>query len=186
MATKFHWLMGAALIVGALVTSTPGSAQAPRPWVDPPSENGASLPKSPPPSNPSPAEVKPAAPLATPSAAKSEQDGDKQGAQQSAESIEKPAVKPAPKKAVAERKTRKPTVEANASVQSPKKRGVASNNGAPRQATRLSREERVRQGLDSGLELMTLRTIEYPDGRRVQILTRPTPGAMSELLEARR
>jgi hypothetical protein len=31
---------------------------------------------------------------------------------------------------------------------------------------------------------MTLRTIEFPDGRRVQILTRPRPEAMSELMEA--
>jgi len=28
---------------------------------------------------------------------------------------------------------------------------------------------------------MSLRTIEFPDGRRITILTKPSPGAMSEM-----
>ncbi|WP_445503626.1 hypothetical protein [Microvirga sp. G4-2] len=48
---------------------------------------------------------------------------------------------------------------------------------------RSTRAARVREGLNSGLEVMTLRTIEFPDGRRIQILTKPRPGAMSELLD---
>jgi hypothetical protein len=186
MVMKFHYLTSAALIAGALVTSSPSTAQETRPWVDPPSENGSSPSASGPSSNPSPVETKPAAPVAPPATATIDPGTDKPSAQQAAETVEKPAAKPASKKAVFERKTRKPTSEANASNRTSRKRTAASNSGPSRQSTRLSREERVRRGLDSGLELMTLRTIEYPDGRRVQILTRPSPGVMSELLEERR
>ncbi|WP_205789873.1 hypothetical protein [Microvirga makkahensis] len=50
--------------------------------------------------------------------------------------------------------------------------------------SRSARAERVREGIDAGLEVMTLRTIELPDGRRIQILTRPRPETMSELMGA--
>jgi hypothetical protein len=185
MATKFHWLAGVVLVAGGLAASSPSIAQATRPWVDPPAENGMPSSGSSPSSSPAPAEVKPATSALPPAAAKVEE-ADKPDMQQASETVDKPAAKPAPKKTVAERKARKPAVEADGSARSSKKRAVASSNGSSRQAARLTREERVRRGLDSGLELMTLRTIEYPDGRRVQILTRPSPGAMSEMLEVRR
>jgi hypothetical protein len=35
----------------------------------------------------------------------------------------------------------------------------------------------VQEAVDAGYVVMNLRTIEYPDGRRVQILTRPDPRA---------
>ena len=166
MATKFHWLTGAALVACVMATGSPGLAQAPRPWVDPPSDNGAPLP--------SPVETKPLAPVTPAAAIKPEKEPVTTQAEKSAETVGKPIAKPAPKKVVAERKLRRPTREASVSSR------------ASQQQPRMTRDERVRRGLDSGLELMTLRTIEYPDGRRVQILTRPSPSAMSELLEEQR
>jgi hypothetical protein len=184
---KFHWLTSAALVAGALVTSSPSVAQVARPWVDPPLENGTS------PSGPSQsatsnaAEPQPTTSAAPPAAAKIEQETAKPDVQQTAEPVEKPVAKPVSKKDVAERKARRPTREVGVSARSSQQRALAASSyGSARQQMRLTREERVRQGIDSGLELMTLRTIEYPDGRRVQILTRPSPGTMSELLETRR
>jgi hypothetical protein len=170
MDTKFHWLTGAALAACLTATSGPSLAQAARPWVDPPSENAASQPSA---AEPRPATpTTPAAPATPPVAAAPAKEPAKVEAKQSAEPVVRPAAKPAPKKAVVEKKVRKPTREAR----------VAPRASQPR----MTREERVRRGIDSGLELMTLRTIEYPDGRRVRILTHPDPGAMSELLEVRR
>lgn len=168
MATKLHWLQRAALVAGALATASPALSQAARPWVDPPLENGS----SPSGATPNAVETKPTSAPATPTAAKMEPE---------------PTLKPPAKKTVVEKKQRVPTREASVSSRPRQQRGVAVSSSAPlRQPMGLTREERVRQGLDSGLELMTLRTIEYPDGRRVQILTRPGPNTMSELLEARR
>jgi hypothetical protein len=169
MTTKFLWLTGAALVASVLAAGAPSLAQAPRPWVDPPSDNGASQPRA--------IDTKPVAPVipVTPSTARRpEKEPVATEVQRTAEPAEKPAAKPVLKKAVVERKVRRPTREAS----------VPSR--ASQEQLRMTREERVRRGLDSGLELMTLRTIEYPDGRRVQILTRPSPSAMSELLEAPR
>lgn len=162
MDTKFYWLTSAALFACIIATGSPSLAQAARPWVDPPSENAASQPIV--------TETRPAAPSTPPVAPVKEPAAVE--VKQTAEPIEKPVIKPMPRKAVAERRVRRPTREASVSPRS---------NQPP-----MTREERVRRGIDSGLELMTLRTIEYPDGRRVQILTRPDPSAMSELLEVRR
>lgn len=167
MNMKFHWLTGAALVTCIMAVSSPGLAQAARPWVDPPSENATSQP-----SVTETRSTPPVAPSAPPVAAAPTKEPAAVEVKRTAEPLEKPAVKPAPKKAVAEKKVRRPTREASVSPRASKQR--------------TTREDRVKRGIDSGLELMTLRTIEYPDGRRVQILTRPDPGAMSELLEVRR
>ncbi len=167
MTMKFHWVTGAALAACIMATSSPSLSQSARPWVDPPSDNSA-----PHPSVSEPRLVAPAPPSTPPDTTGSLQEPSANDPKQTAEPIQKPAAKPVPKRAVAEKKVRRPAREANVSHRASQQR--------------MTREERVRRGIDSGLELMTLRTIEYPDGRRVQILTRPDPGAMSELLEARR
>jgi hypothetical protein len=171
MATKFHWLTGATLVACVMATGSPSLAQAPRPWVDPPPDNGTSQPVA----KPSAVDTKPLASTTPAVAAKPEKEPVTAEVEKSAEKVEKSAAKKlTPKRAVAEKKLRRPTREASVSSR------------ASQQQPRVTRDERVRRGLDSGLELMTLRTIEYPDGRRVQILTRPSPGAMSELLEEQR
>jgi hypothetical protein len=167
MDMKFHWLTGAALVTCIMAAGSPSLAQAARPWVDPPSENATS--------QSSVTETRPATPVAPstpPVAAASAKEPPAVEVKRTAEPLEKPAAKPAPKKALVEKKVRRPTREASVSPRASQQR--------------MTREDRVKRGIDSGLELMTLRTIEYPDGRRVQILTRPDPGAMSELLEVRR
>ena len=167
MIMKFHWLTGTALFACIMATGSPSVAQAARPWVDPPSENATS--------QPSLTETRPATPAVPetpPAATGSIKEPAAVEIKKVAEPVEKPVAKPTPRKSVAEKKVRKPTREASVSPRASQQRST--------------REERVRRGIDSGLELMTLRTIEYPDGRRIQILTRPDPGAMSELLEVRR
>lgn len=41
----------------------------------------------------------------------------------------------------------------------------------------------MRTAFPPGLQVMRLRTIEFPDGRRIRILTRPDPGALRALLD---
>ncbi|WP_230532353.1 hypothetical protein [Microvirga roseola] len=53
---------------------------------------------------------------------------------------------------------------------------------AAERRTRVTRSERIQDGLESGLRLMTLRTIQLPDGRRIQVLVRPDPEVVSELM----
>jgi hypothetical protein len=74
-----------------------------------------------------------------------------------------------------------------------KRKAIASNRTktAPvpriREAERLDRDgtrsARLRDGVNSGLEVMSLRTIEFPDGRRVDVLVRPSPRALSRLMD---
>ncbi|NBJ13140.1 hypothetical protein [Microvirga arsenatis] len=45
-------------------------------------------------------------------------------------------------------------------------------NGAERRA-RILRYGSAQEGVDAGLQVMRLRTIQLPDGRRIDILTRP-------------
>ncbi|HZH53058.1 MAG TPA: hypothetical protein VEZ16_14395 [Microvirga sp.] len=47
------------------------------------------------------------------------------------------------------------------------------------------RSARVRDAVNSGLEVMSLRTIEFPDGRRIEVLVRPSPSALSRLMDER-
>jgi hypothetical protein len=53
-------------------------------------------------------------------------------------------------------------------------------NGVERRA-RIARNGSIREGDGSNLQLMRLRTIELPDGRRIDILTRPDDDLASEL-----
>ena len=48
-----------------------------------------------------------------------------------------------------------------------------------------ARARALAEGLDSGLEVMNLQTLEGPDGRRITVLTRPTPRTMEDLLAGR-
>lgn len=96
-------------------------------------------------------------------------------------SVPQAAAKPAP-------------ARRNASQGPPKQRAVAEQK-PPRQvrpspqqrltATRseAARSRQIRAGMNAGLEIMTLRTIELPDGRRMQILTRPDPEDMAQFLD---
>jgi hypothetical protein len=185
MKTRFCRIGRMSLALGLLAATSYAHAQSPRPWVDPPSENGASAPSS----RPAPAEAKkpdtaqPSSSTGTSTATKTEEAKREPVSRRTEEvssATDKPVSRNTPKRIVTERKDRQQT------------RAVATRSEQPRQtiqrrelaeqSVRSARAARVREGLNSGLQVMTLRTIEFPDGRRVQILTRPEPETMSELL----
>jgi hypothetical protein len=91
------------------------------------------------------------------------------------------------KKTVTERKVRPAAQQARSVTRSQKKDRLATRrrgpspevsealsprNGIERRA-RATRYGSVQEGIDAGLEVMRLRTIQLPDGRRIEVLTRP-------------
>ena len=165
-------LLTAALV--ASVLSPAASAQGKRPWIDPPAHVGA-------PSEPSPADRKPA-PVQPPSekpAARSETPSTNSvesaapvasertgpGGVGRAEGGRRPLEAGRSRQlGRAQRSGRQPSLLPGAS------RSVGNSRFAPqgRHPTRASAVERP-------LELMTLQTIELPNGRRFNVLTRPRP-----------
>ena len=105
----------------------------------------------------------------------------------------KPTVKKqTPRRSVVERKTRAPSREASSGRNvrqraSAVRRGPVGSTGSIEASQtrnrRTTRFETVQEGVDSGLELMRMRTIQFPDGRRITILTRPEPGTLSGLAD---
>jgi hypothetical protein len=191
MGTRLQWIGSVSLAFGLLATVAPGHAQSPRPWVDPPPEVGA--PPSTPSSAPVASETKPTTsqpalqPAATSAAAKPNEAAKEQAKQRTEEAPssvkETQASKSLPRKALTERKDRRQTRSAT-SARSERSKQTVQRREVADQKPRGTRAERIREGVNAGLEVMTLRTIEFPDGRRVQILTRPGQGAISELMEA--
>jgi hypothetical protein len=185
-----RWLM-AATLVGALGGPLGAFAQAERPWVDPPLETGnktplpASAPSSLPATPPAQAVVPNAVTSIIPSPTETKASAEAQ-----------PADETSPRKAATDRQTRKKTttarktrtqsLQANSSARSQRRVGQVVRRRAPRmevsqaeprsaieRRARVTRYGSVREGLESGLQVMRLRTIQLPDGRRIDILTRP-------------
>lgn len=190
MGTGLHRVGALSFAAGlaAAVAAAPAGAQPAQPWVDPPSETGTSAPVAAPTHEPQ--EAKPSPNASTPSASapatvKVEEPG-REPTQRSSEATitaeqRKPLAKSSPPKLMRESKARK-SPRSTATARNERPRQVIQPRDVADQAARTARAERVRQGLNSGLEVMTLRTIEFPDGRRVQILTKPRPGSTSEML----
>lgn len=188
MRLRLHWMGYTSLAFGLFAATAPGHAQSPRPWVDPPPEAGAA------PSRPHPApaanESKPATPqpagasaIAKPDVSGKEQARQtKEASSPSASTNTSQSVKTPPRKAVVERRERRQNRSATASASRPRQTIERREFAGP--ALQGTRTERVQRGPNAGLQVMTLRTIEFPDGRRVQILTSPRPEAMSRLTEA--
>jgi hypothetical protein len=99
-------------------------------------------------------------------------------------------VKP---KASIERKTRA-SQQASSSIRNQKRNGQAERRREARaqamqarardameRRARFSRYGSVQEGLDAGLQVMRLRTIQLPDGRRITVLTRPDQDIASGL-----
>jgi cytoskeletal protein RodZ len=192
-----RWLVTASL-VGILGSPLAALAQAGRPWVDPPSEAEAkaqapmSAPSAlpPPPTHvagpspvappvPSPAEAKASAETQPPDAASPRKTANDHQTKQ---------------KAATARKTRASSQQANASARSQRPQGQVARRRAtgtqlsqaePRTAierrARITRYGSVQEGLDAGLQVMRLRTIQLPDGRRIDVLTRPDQDIASGL-----
>jgi len=190
-----------------LVSTSAVFAQSGRPWVDPPTQDGAQPQTSVPAATPDTAltsavESKPvsAAPSQAPGAdneqaGKSSESLQPQGPS-SASPVNSAIKNQASQKSVAERMGRLPSRKAAASSKTSSRNGlVASKRGLSTSgsiavtrregriaaAPRSTRLGRVQSGPGSRLEVMSLRTIEFPDGRRITILTKPSPGAMSEM-----
>jgi hypothetical protein len=195
------------MLFALMACSSAAFAQSGRTWVDPPAQDGAQPQASTPPATPDTGPTNAADPK--PAAASSSQapGAANEQAGQSNENLHpqtpsgdapaKPAVKnQTSRKAVAERRSRAPTGQAAASSRTSPRNGMIASRREPSAGRRIAvtrREGRSAAGPrgtrfgraqgapGSRLEVMNLRTIQFPDGRRVTILTRPNPDAMSEL-----
>jgi hypothetical protein len=196
-----RWLLTASLI-SVLSAAAPAFAQAGRPWVDPPPESGAT------PSSPAPAAqpTQAAAPSPTPSLPQpSSASTPSEATKEKAAAATQPPPEASPRKdeagdqakqkTITERKVRRSTQQAQSAtrsqgreVQATRRRepslevsqARAPRNGIERRA-RVTRYGSAQEGVDAGLEVMRLRTIQLPDGRRIEILTRPNQDIAGEL-----
>jgi outer membrane biosynthesis protein TonB len=200
-----HWLLAASLL-GVLSAQAPVFAQAERPWVDPPAENAATPPAAPAPAAPPPQAATPApAPPEPPSAPPSAQAAsDKPAVEKPSSSETSPRKEAASEPARKEQAKRKSTASRKVDTAPQKTRKAARTlkregqtarrrepnsevsevrpprNGIERRA-RITRYGSIQEGVDAGLEVMRLRTIQLPDGRRIDILTRPDQDLASEM-----
>lgn len=192
-----HWLLTASL-VGVLASPLAALAQAERPWVDPPPVSGAKAPTpvpapaSPPagPAAPNPAPVS-SRDMSTPSAAEPKERAQTQPA--SDVSTGKAATEGKVRQtANTERKVRaRSRQQASKAARSQKRvvrrreTGTRVSRAQPRNSierrSRMARYGSIQEGVDAGLEVMRLRTIQLPDGRRIDILIRPDQDIASQL-----
>jgi outer membrane biosynthesis protein TonB len=192
-----RWLVTASL-VGMLGSPLAALAQAGRPWIDPPSEGETKAPAPmsapsslpPPPTQAAvPHPVAPPVPSSTEAKTRAEaQPVDEASPRKTATGHQ------AKQKAAAVRKSRASSQQANASARSQGREGQVARRRAtgtqlsqaePRSAierrARVTRYRSVEEGLDAGLQVMRLRTIQLPDGRRIDVLTRPDQDIASGL-----
>ena len=199
-----RWLLTASLI-SVLSATMPVLAQAGRPWVDPPPESGTT-PASPPApaasapaAQPSQASASAPAPQPSSTSASSETPKEKEAVASrppaEVSSRKEVAGEQVEQKTTMERKVRRPSQQAR-TVTRPQKREEQTarrrepglevsqarppRNGIERRA-RITRYGSVQEGVDAGLEVMRLRTIQLPDGRRIEVLTRPNQDIASQL-----
>jgi hypothetical protein len=173
-------LLTAALF--ASVLSPVASAQGKRPWIDPPADVGA-------PSDSSPAERKPA-PVQPPTenpAARSET--------RSTNSVESAAPVASERTAPAASAPRRVAApSARSGPVSATRKSAAKRTAAPvaSRNIKVGRQQPLRTArarsnpraspVERPLELMTLQTIELPNGRRFNVLTRPRPTMFESVL----
>jgi hypothetical protein len=189
-----RWLVTVSL-AGFLVIPVVAHAQSGRPWVDPPAESDATPLRPAPTATPAPvaSPAKPAETVTSPAQhaskpalqsdtvnADAELQRPSDASQQNAATGDQ--VKPKPS---IERKTRA-SQQASSSARSQKRNAqverrreartrmsqAEARNSFERRA-RFTRYGSVQDGLDAGLQVMRLRTIQLPDGRRITVLTRP-------------
>ncbi|WP_147707753.1 hypothetical protein [Microvirga massiliensis] len=185
-------MLGFASIVGLLSgVPTALAQQASRPWVDPPSTLGAppaakdALTPAPeldptvtnaiphPPPRPAPATSHAVPHPETTARAPEKSEPDHQAAATRDEQ-EAPA-KDEPRKAEIRKRSARASKDQHRNAQAAKRQAFARESG----------RERAPDGgavLANGLEIMNLRTIELPDGRRIRILTKPDPETVRRVL----
>ncbi len=172
-----RWLVTASL-AGLLGSPLAALAQTGRSWVDPPpvSDTKTRPPASAPATLPAPP-AQAAPPPASPAEARTSTDAQPAEGASPRETV---AVQQTKQKTAAERKVRASS-RASASASSRKREAqvtrrraaAAQVSQAERRRERATRYGSVQEGLDAGLQVMRLRTIQLPDGRRFNVLTRP-------------
>ncbi len=205
-----RWLVTASLL-GVLASPSASLAQTERAWVDPPPEAGSQTPtpapSAAPPSSPPPPAPQAAAPDPAPAAPQQASTAPSAGAGEEKKDVPSPSPtaarkpdseNPAKQKAAAERKVRSsPPRQASSPVRSRKEEQSARrrepaaessrevSRAEPRsrveRRARITRYGTIQEEGGSDLQLMRLRTIQLPDGRRIDILTRPDQDIASEL-----
>lgn len=204
MAGHFQRLL---TLFAVVVSASAASAQSGRPWVDPPVQDGAQPQMSTPATAPnaapaSPVDPKPAATLpnqapvgadeqtkqstksARPQTPSSDLSAPSGGKSRTSQKTETERRTPIPSPRAASRKS-SPRTEAMTSRRGSSTRGsIAASRSESRSTARSqgTRLGRAQAGPGTRLEVMNLRTIQFPDGRRVTILTRPNPDATSGLI----
>jgi hypothetical protein len=197
-----RWLLMASLM-GVLGTSIPVLAQAGRAWIDPPAESGTKSPGSAPapvvqqPQAPAPAAPPPAQLSSSP--ASTQVPKDKESAEAKALSVASPhreeSRQQVKEKTATDVKVRRPSQQVRNAMRSQRRDEQVAQRREPRvevsqarpprngleRRARITRYGSVQEGVDAGLEVMRLRTIELPDGRRINVLTRPNQDIASQL-----
>ena len=198
-----HWLLMASLL-GVMGAPIPVLAQAGRTWIDPPAESNS---KSPEPA-PAPAGQPPqtSAPAAAPSPAqlssgpasthvpKAKESGEAQAPSVASPRREE-TTQQVKEKIETDGKARRPSQPIRSATRSQKRDEQAARRREPRvevsqarqprtgleRRARITRYGSAQEGVEAGLEVMRLRTIELPDGRRINVLTRPNQDIASQL-----
>jgi hypothetical protein len=178
MAGNWKQMAGAVSLLAFLTSTSAAVSQEGRPWVDPPSDSVAPT-KTPPAPVPSPAPPQANVPAAPPEAIK-----ESAQVQRPSEAQEKASTETvrSNRKVAAERKPRKGSAKVVASTKPSASAGTRKQTALERRSRNNVRSAKVRDAVNSGLEVMSLRTIEFPDGRRIEVLVRPSPGTVSRLM----
>lgn len=195
MSTELRRMLGAASLVALIACASSAWAETPAGWVDPP--DPADVPSSPP--APPTARATPAESASAPARAAEPEPAGRRESSRAARSERTRS----PQQSARTDRSAEPdrSHSRSAAAAAPKRSVQAKLSGRRRLAAavasrrEVSRAERpivegpvstrvhtVRQALGSGLVVMRLRTLEYPDGRRVNVLTKPDPDTMQRLL----
>jgi hypothetical protein len=189
MAGELRRALGATSLLALLVAGSAALAQTERPWVDPPSETEPTrlAPSS---QAPSPAQVAvptaPSTPLdpekTAPAKLAAPQEGTSRIQAQTAVRQRASMAKTPPQRKVAsERRTRDVSSKAIAARPKLAEKAVTDDRAG---MSRTNRQRLAGQApVASRLEVMTLRTIEFPDGRRMNVLVRPNAEVARDLLD---
>jgi predicted component of type VI protein secretion system len=185
MAAQSRLTLLFAALVGALLSLGSASAQGKRPWIDPPADVGTQSGPSPGDKSPGPVQPPSEKPAARPEVPSS-------NAVETAGPAAPERTAPA---ASARRRVAAPAAR-SAGVSSAVPKSAAKRTGTTvaarsvtaerRQALRTARaksESRI-LAAERPLEVMNLQTIELPDGRRFNVLTRPRPPMFESVLTA--
>jgi hypothetical protein len=194
MLKRSNRVLGLAWTLGVLSSAPMALAQADRPWVDPPPDwdsraaadeavtRSLAPPREPAATGAIPDETaaKPASPARAHAVTRSEairnQEASLPESRTAPERNQRGAsAKDVARKTVAERRSTQAAGDQRAKALASKRQTFARGSG---------RERNPDGGavLANGLEIMNLRTIELPDGRRIRILTKPDPETVRRIL----